>query len=228
MPTANTSSSPAAERLLRVPLDRLHPHPANANVMSTARRAKLQANIVRGDRYPPVVARPHPTLADAWQVLDGHQRLAVLQTLGETEALVFPWPCDDAEALLLLATLNRLEGADQPARRAALLQELSAVVPVAELALLVPEDAEAIAALVAQAEWDVDALVAELGAAAEAALVDLPTAVTFAVEPADVAAVEQALDAAMARLTGPNRRGRALAVICRASLAQPGDAGEAP
>jgi hypothetical protein len=35
--TANTSSSPAAdERLIRIPLEKLHPHPANANVMDEA------------------------------------------------------------------------------------------------------------------------------------------------------------------------------------------------
>ena len=38
MPTTNCSSSPAAEeRLVRVPLSRLQPHPANANLMSLTR-----------------------------------------------------------------------------------------------------------------------------------------------------------------------------------------------
>ena len=110
MPTTNSSASPGAERLQRVPLDRLRPHPANANLMSAERRAKLQANIARAERYPPIVARPHPDEPQTWQILDGHQRWQVLQALGHADALVFPWDCDDATALLLLSTLNRLAG----------------------------------------------------------------------------------------------------------------------
>ncbi len=116
MTTANTSSLPAmTERLLQVPLDRLRPHPANANRMSEERLDALAANIARTGQYPPLVARPQPDEPEAWQLLDGHQRLDVLRRLGHTEALVFAWPCDDETALLLLATLNRLEGEDVPA-----------------------------------------------------------------------------------------------------------------
>jgi hypothetical protein len=219
MPLANTSSVPAADRLIRVPLDRLQPHPANANVMSPARRAKLAANIQRTGSYPPLVARPHPDQANAWQLLDGQQRLAVLQELEHIDALVFPWPCDDDEALLLLATLNRLEGADSPAQRAALLDELVAFWPPADLARLVPEDADAITTLLAFAPGEVDALVAELSTAADAATATLPTPLTFAVEPDEVALVEAAIATAMGPLTGPNRRGRALGQVCRAFLA---------
>ena len=123
--TQNSSSSPApAERLLRVPLDRLHPHPLNANVMAPERRAALRRNLEREDRYPPLVARPHPDRAGHWQLLDGHQRWLVLREMGRNEAQVFPWPCDNATALVLLATLNRLEGDDVPARRADLLAAL--------------------------------------------------------------------------------------------------------
>ncbi len=116
MTTANTSSSPAVtERLLRVPLDRLRPHPANANLMPPERLDALAENIARTGQYPPLVARPQPDEPEAWQLLDGHQRLDVLRRLGHREALVFAWPCDDETALLLLATLNRLEGEDVPA-----------------------------------------------------------------------------------------------------------------
>ena len=156
------------------------------------------------------MARPHPDRANAWQLLDGHQHLAALQELGRADALVFPWPCGDAEALLLLATLNRLEGADQPAQRAALLGALAQVWSPPELALLVPEEADAITTLLAFGARDIDALVAELDVAAATVTADLPTPITFAVEPADVAIVEQAVATAMAARTGPNRRGRAI------------------
>ena len=58
VPITSTSSSPAVgERLVRVPLDRLRPHPANANQMSAERLEALARNVARpgstpGDRAP--------------------------------------------------------------------------------------------------------------------------------------------------------------------------------
>ena len=105
--TKRSSSSPAAEeRLIQVPLDQLHAHPANANVMTPGRREKLARNIARQGRYPPLVVRPHPHIDGGYELLDGHQRLEALRELGYEEATCFLWPCDDATALVLLATLT--------------------------------------------------------------------------------------------------------------------------
>ena len=130
--TESTSSSPRTSagsrgtgRLLRLPLDRLRPHPANANVMDEERLEKLAENIRREGDYPPLVVRPHPEEQGSYQILDGHQRLDVLRRLGHQEATCYVWPCDDRTALVLLATLNRLEGQDDPLKRAELLRELT-------------------------------------------------------------------------------------------------------
>ena len=168
MPTMSSSSSPAAEeRLVRVPLDELHPHPANPTLMPEERLETLARNVEREGRYPPLVARPHPELPGEWQLIDGHQRAEVLRRLGHTEAIVFPWECDDETALVLLATLNRLEGEDVPARRAELLAELTALMPTDELAALLPENAAAIEKTLALLDLDTDALLAEFTAATE-------------------------------------------------------------
>ena len=208
------------DHLLRIPLDHLRPHPANANRMSADRLAALAANIARTGEYPPLVARPHPDEAGAWQLLDGHQRLTVLRRLGHTTALVFAWPCDDATALLLLATLNRLEGEDAPAKRAELLSELAALIPAEDLAALLPEDARALEEALGLLDLDVDALLADLTRAAEQRAAAADQAMTFAVPPEDVAGVETAIAQAAAQLAGKNRRGRALVAICRAYLEQ--------
>ena len=216
MPTVNSSSSPAAEeRLLRVPLDEPHPHPANPNLMSEERLEKLARNVEREGRYPPLIARPHPERPGEWQLLDGHQRVDVLRRLGHTEAVVFPWPCDDETALLLLATLNRLQGEDVPARRAQLLAELQELLPAEELARLLPESGAAIAETVSLLALDTDALLAELSAAAKRNESVSPRLISFAVLPEDEEDVERAVEAASADLEGRNRRGRALALICR-------------
>ena len=216
---ANTSALPAASaRLVRVPLAALHPHPANPNVMSADLLATLARNIERESRYPPLIARPHPELPDEWQLLDGHNRRAALRSLGHREAWVFPWACDDATALRLLATLNRLEGQDVPALRAQLLQELSDLMPIDQLAALLPEDADAIGEARAFTELDTEALLAELEAAHDRALAGGPRVITFAVDRADEAAIEEAIGTVTPTLAGDNRRGRALARICRRFL----------
>src|SRR6266542_4202639 len=102
------------------------------------------ASIVRSPMPTQRCFLPFPEIADDYQLLDGHQRTEALRRLGHADALCFLWPCDHATALVLLATLNRLEGEDIPAKRADLLRELSALLPPEELALLLPEDASAI------------------------------------------------------------------------------------
>lgn len=201
-----------------MPLDELHRHPLNANLMSEDRLETLARNIEREERYPPLIARPHAERSGQWQLLDGHQRVNALRRLGYDEALVYPWPCDDETALLLLSTLNRLEGEDVPAKRAELLAELTALRPLEELALLLPESEAAIRETTALLELDVDKLLAELGQAAEAKSQSETRALTFAVTPDDEQLIEQAVEQASQSLDGRNRRGRALALICRSYL----------
>ena len=213
----NSSSSPGAEpRLLDVSLARLRPHPANANVMGVAVRATLLRNIARQGACPPLVVRPHPEEADAYQILDGHQRAQVVEELGWRSAPCYVWPCDDETALLLLATLNRLHGDDLPVKRAALLHELQTLLPVEELARLLPEDGHAIEQTLQLLQLDADAIAAELAAAAETAAQRGPRLVSFAVDPDDEPGIEAAIARASEALAGRNKRGRALAAICRA------------
>jgi ParB-like chromosome segregation protein Spo0J len=201
-----------------VPLSRLHPHPANPNLMSEERRGALARHIERQGRYPPLVVRPHPELEGHYQILDGHQRGEVLRQLGLEEALCFLWPCDDEQALLLLATLNRLEGEDVPGRRADLIGELAALLPPEELALLLPEDPTEIEQALHFIDLDPDALLAELTAAAEREAATGPRLISFAVYRDDEPVIEEAVRRAAADLDGRNRRGRALATICRVYL----------
>ena len=214
--TKNSSSSPP--ELIRVPIERLRPHPANANVMSEERLEKLARNIAREGRYPPVIVRPHPDGSGDYQIIDGHQRVEVAGRLGEAEVLCFPWPCDDETALLLLATLNRLEGEDVPLKRAGLLQQLSTLLPPEELALLLPEDAGAITDTLGLLELDAEKLMAELTQAAERVDANLPRTIAFAVSAEDEQAIEEAIRFASLELEGENRRGRALGMIARAYL----------
>ncbi len=211
-----TKSAKDGHGLVWILLDRLVPHPLNANVMSPELKAKLAANIARSRRYPPLIVR---RLADGtYQLLDGHQRADVLRELGEEGAWCVVWDVDDEDTLLLLTTLNRLEGQDIPGKRAALIAELEAHATLAELARLLPEDEAELQAALQLLDLDVDGLVAKLTQEAERAAAEGPQLFAFAIEPADVPAVEEAIEKASDGLTGPNRRGRALVLLARKYL----------
>ncbi len=209
------SSTPT---ITMIPLTQLVPHPLNANVMSAEMLATLRTHIARSGRYPPCITR---RLADGnYEVLDGHQRLTVLAELDHTTAACIVWELSDADALTLLATLNRLHGEDVPGRRALLLQELAALEPLAELARLLPESESELEEALGLFEFDVDQLVADLSAQAEQRAAEAAQLISFLVDPADVPAVDAAIASAAGELTGKNQRGRALVIIARAFLAR--------
>lgn len=88
---------------------------------------------------------------DCYQILDGHHRRRALDRLGHSAADCVVWEVDEEEALVLLATLNRLEGSDDPRKRGVLLRELSAklALDAGKLAGLLPERREQVDRLLA-------------------------------------------------------------------------------
>lgn len=126
---------PATQAL---PIDRLDPHPLNSNVMPKALLDKLANEIRRTGLYPPVIVRPND---ERYQVLDGHHRVRVLRQLGHDTVQANIWAVDDEQAMLFLASLNRMRGEDDPHKRAALLDRLRQNMGVSELAQRLPEDA---------------------------------------------------------------------------------------
>jgi ParB-like chromosome segregation protein Spo0J len=176
-----------------IPLEQLAAHPANANVMPADLLAKLQAHIRATDRYPPLIVRPH---GEGFQILDGHHRAVVLRRLGHTHAQCDVWrDIDDRQAAMLLLTLNRLHGADDPLRRGALLAELTreADLTPAALAKLLPDNLERIEKLIDLASpIDRAAIVDDADVPDRAAM---PQAVTFFLTDVQRAAVLARLQA---------------------------------
>src|SRR5881296_2540473 len=160
-------------------LDDLRPHPLNSNVMQEDLREKLKAHIKRTGRYPFLVVRPHPQEPGKYQVLDGHHRVAVLRDLGHTEARCDVWQVDDREAKLLLATLNRLQGQDQPLRRAELVHELLGEMSMDDLSGLLPETDKQLEELHALLEFPAEEVAALLEEQAEEAEKVLPRILSF-------------------------------------------------
>lgn len=131
-----------------IKLTLLHPHPANSNVMPEELLSKLIDHIDDTNRYPPIIVRPIPTDQDNasssphYQILDGHHRVIALKRLGHQSAQCVVWQADDREALLLLATLNRLQGQDDPQKRAGLIAALAERHDTKSLTNLLPERIE--------------------------------------------------------------------------------------
>jgi len=127
-----------------IPLSKLIAHPGNPNVMSETTFRKLVRNIERTGLYEPIAVRPHPKSEGCFEIINGHHRVKALDRLGRKEADCVIWDVDDEQTNVLLATLNRLCGSDEPAKKIALLKDLTKRMGSAELAKLLPASAKQI------------------------------------------------------------------------------------
>ena len=198
-----------------IALDDLVPHPMNANVMSPDLKEKLRAHVKRTGRYPHLIVRPHPDQPGKYQVLDGHHRLAVLRELGHAEARCDVWDVDDREAKLLLATLNRLEGQDQPMRRAQLIHELLGEMSLDDLAGLLPESDRQLEELHSLLEFPAEEVAALLEEQAAEEEKVLPRVMSFVVTLDQEKVIEQAVELASDGTPGRDRRARGLTNLAR-------------
>jgi ParB-like chromosome segregation protein Spo0J len=193
----------------------LVPHPLNANVMPDDLKDKLRAHIKRTGNYPHVIVRPQ---GGKYQVLDGHHRLQILEDLGHHEARCDVWDVDDREAKLLLATLNRLEGQDQPIRRAQLIHELLGEMSLGDLGGLLPETEKMIEELHALLEFPAEEIAAQLEAQAEDQERVLPRVMSFVVTPEQEDLIDRAVEAASDGTPGRDRKARGLTNLAKAFL----------
>ena len=122
-------------RITSIPIGRLIAHPGNPNRMSKRNFARLVRNIERTGRYEPLVVRRH---GDDFQIINGHHRCQALKQLGYETADAVIWDVDDAEADILLTTLNRLSGSDVLEKKLALLDRINRDMHAREMAKLLP------------------------------------------------------------------------------------------
>lgn len=199
-------------------LDCLRPHPQNSNVMPEALLKKLADHLDETDRYPPVIVRPFPESAEAdpsgagdstgrdaatraYQIIDGHHRVEALRRIGRASARCVVWDVDDAGALLLLATLNRLQGQDDPRKRAVLVGQLHEHLDLKALSARLPEDRDRLRKLMRMNEGMPTPRPPQT-------LGEMPVAVHFFMLPAERRAVEARL-----REVGGSREGALLSLL---------------
>ena len=124
-----------------LPLDVLIPNPQNTNRMSRMFAKKLFHNIDQLGLYETITVRPHPSLNDRFEVLNGHARINALRNIGLDSVRCDIWNVDDSRAQLFLAILNKLKGSDVPELRMDLLYKLLEKQPKEDLAAHIPETA---------------------------------------------------------------------------------------
>jgi ParB-like chromosome segregation protein Spo0J len=122
-----------------ISMENLVPHPENSNRMAGKFMKKLEKNIRKSSNYETITVRPHPELEGKFQILNGHHRVEILKKVGIQEVKCDVWNVTDAEARLLIATLNRLEGQDVPELRMSLLKNLMDDYDSSVLESLIPE-----------------------------------------------------------------------------------------
>lgn len=182
------------QEILSVEVDKLYAHPANPNRLSEARFRKLLRQIERTRQYEPLVVRRHPTKRGGYQVLNGHHRLRALKQLGQPRADCVVFRADDTQALVYLATLNRICGRDNAVRKARLMSALCRRHTSRELARALPESPQAIEKLAAFAKGQM---------IADARQKPMLVPMTFFVSETDHALLCEAFDKA----AGPNAPG---------------------
>ncbi len=201
-----------------LPLAALHAAPWNPNTMIPAMTTHLRASL---DRFGPVVPLVVRVDATGYEVLGGNQRLAIF-----LQQSVDPVPCvvvevDDTEARLLAQALNAIHGADDWNAKAALVRDLVAALPTAEILQLLPETPEALKGWAQLGQQSADSLAKALLAWDQAKATRLER-VSFPFTPQQKDIVEEAIAQALPTVShaeAPNRRALALVDICRQWLA---------
>ncbi len=202
--------------IVELPLVCLHPAHWNPNTLAPPKRSQLKSSVTMFDIVENLVVR---VLANnTYEVLSGNQRLEVYREMGLKTAPCVVVDLSDAEARLLAQVLNRLHGEDDLGLKAELVRTVLAELPEAEVLKVLPETAESLRDLSELGQQD---LTEQLRASQQAQAARLKH-VTFQLATDQLEVVEEAMERAMAGITGsdsnPNRRGSALFALCKSYL----------
>jgi hypothetical protein len=202
-----------------ISLARLVAHPDNPNRMSKTNFSRLVRNIERSGRYEPLIVRPCPNKRGYFQMINGHHRKLALEKLRYESADCVVWDIDDDQTNILLATLNRLGGIDEPGKKIRLLQRLSENFKTRELAKLLPLRAKQIDQLISLADsrtamQNLKPVLSEAeGSTIENRKSMMPSAVVFFLDDEQRPILEEALSVACAnRLENTKAQRRAAAI----------------
>jgi ParB family transcriptional regulator, chromosome partitioning protein len=123
----------------QIPVARLREAPWNANRVPAAILRRIRRSLLEFGIVENLVARPHPCERQAFEVISGNHRLRLFVELGVEAVPVVVLELDDARARLLVQTLNRTRGTDDPVACAQLLERILLEFEPARVAEFLPE-----------------------------------------------------------------------------------------
>jgi len=110
-------------KAVQIPINRINQNLLSPNEMAPDQFNKLRENIRQTKQYPSLIVLEQDN-DEGYILLDGHHRLNILKDLGYQDAWCEVWRLSRKQAKIVLATLNRLRGVDDTAKRAKLIKEL--------------------------------------------------------------------------------------------------------
>lgn len=204
----------------------LQANPWNVNRMSAGMMKKLAAYLKREGLVEPIVVRPHPTQEGRYEILGGFHRWTICKDqLGyRTVPCVVLKDLDDRRAKILSINLNSMKGETIPSLLSDLLHDLEQEMPLGDLEMTLPYDANEIVDVLSLMQLPddfADDLEAEARAMDEAA----PTVLTLVLDKKQAAQWDQAVDVAKDEVGGSrNPKARTLEVVVGTYLAARGSA----
>lgn len=196
-----------------IPIESIAAAPWNPRQHGPQDKARLWRSIERfGFLVPLVVREVSPR---RYETVGGAGRLQVAWELSQTELPCIVVTADDAEARLLAEALNRIAGQDDAGLRGKLLRDVLETVPESEVLALLPETKQSLLALTALGAGDLALAIKTWDGLQRVRFQHL----LFQLTKEQFGVVQAALRKATAEaraggLSGPNRRGIALAIIC--------------
>ncbi len=178
----------------KIALKKLDVDPRNANVCLPETLDKIEVNMKRTGLCPALIVRPHPSKSGRYILIDGHHRKLVLERLGWTDAPCDVWDVPETEAILLLATLNRLRGEDNLRKRAELLDNLCQQFKPEELVKLIPESKGELQELLALLRFDEAEMKERIRKATEKEKAELPVILNFVMSSSEAELIQATLN----------------------------------
>lgn len=132
--------------VVQIAVDALIGNQWNVNLMSPGMMKKLAAYLKREGLVEPIVVRPHPTHNGRYEILGGFHRWTICKEQLGYQAV----PCvvltglDDRRAKILSINLNSMKGESVPSLLSNLLHDLEQDMPLADMELTLPYDANEI------------------------------------------------------------------------------------
>ena len=204
-------------RVIDLPIANIATAEWNANEMDSEMAARLRRSIERFGLVVPLVVRK---LAEAaYETIGGAQRLAILRESGHATVPCVVTQADDAEARLLSQALNHIAGQDNAGLRGEVLRRILESTPEGEVAELLPGPFERLQELTLIGQDDLAKYLQSRRHTQQARLEHLVFQLTSSQRRIVQAALQRAGEINTDNEGGnPNRRGNALARICRKYL----------